>query len=164
MCRSLLAALLLVGCGAPTATDLGTHQPERVLGAIDRGPLAREQIIDLVVGLKLRDAEGLHVLLRSLDRGFERTVAPSDFAARFAATEDDYARVLVWAQAHDLEVVRTVPGRTTVTLRGRVADVEAAFGTRLEQWADANGTFFAPTRAFFPPGDIAGLMAGVVGL
>src|SRR5690349_5476469 len=66
MRRSLLAALLLVGCGAPTATDLGTHQPERVLGAIDRGPMDRDQIVDLVVGLKLRDVEGLHTLLRSL--------------------------------------------------------------------------------------------------
>jgi kumamolisin len=161
MKRTLFTLLLCVGCGAPPSGPQN-HQPARVQGAVDRGPLARDEKIDFVVGLKLRDADGLHRLLSSQARGFEHAITPLQFADRFGASSEDYQRVLDWARNYNLEVMRTVDGRSTVTLRGAVADVERAFGTELHQWSDGNGTFFSPTVQWNPP--FAEIFNGVVGL
>jgi kumamolisin len=163
MHRPLLACLLLAGCGAPP-TDLGAHQPARVLGAIDSGPVARDESIELVLGIRLRDASGLHTMLAALERGQEKPISPAEFAARFAVGADEYQRVVDWATASGLEVTRAVPGRTTLTVRGRAEDVERAFGTRLETWVDGQGSFRAPTADFVLPESIGQYLTGVVGL
>jgi len=161
MKRTLLLYLLVAGCGA-SPTGLQPHQPARVLGAIDQGPLDRSQKIEFLVGLKPRDPVGIVQLLGAQAQGLERAVSPLTFAERFGSTADDYQRVLDWARENNLEVLRTVDGRSTVTLRGDVADVERAFGTRIHQWSDASGSFYAPMAIFQSP--FRDIFAGVVGL
>jgi kumamolisin len=161
MKRAFLAVFLCVGCGAPPS-GLQPHQPNRILGATDLGPLSRSARLDFIVGLKLRDSDGLHRLLGSQIAGLEGAISPAQFAERFSVGMSDYQRVLDWAQQNNLDVTRTVEGRTTVTVSGLVADVERAFGTHIDQWSDDSGTFFAPTVEWNPP--FAEIFNGVIGL
>ncbi|MGZ3406996.1 MAG: S53 family peptidase, partial [Polyangia bacterium] len=80
----------------------------------------------------------------------------------FAPLPDDYARLVAALRAHDLDVFDSAT-RTTVTVRGRAADVELALGTTLTRFADLNGEFRAPGELLLRAG-IDELVAGAAGL
>jgi kumamolisin len=163
--KRLAFALVLAGCGAPAAPPLGAHQPARVLGAAEIGHAGENEVVDLVIGLRARP--GVDKLLAAQkDRAaatYRRFLTPDAFAAQFGPSAAEYQRVIDWATAHGLEIVRTTPSRTTLSVRGTVPFVERAFGTRLLLWRDDRGTFRAPT-AQFSLGELDDLVVGVVGL
>jgi kumamolisin len=159
MKRILIALAFCAGCGAPPV-GVQPHQPSRVGGALDLGPLDPTTQLEFVVGMKLRDTDGLTQLLALQRKGLEGALTPAQFADRFGATADDYQSVIDWAGRYGLEVTRTVDGRSTLSLKGAVADVQRAFSTEIHRWADSDGTFYAPISAWDSPAQIG----GVVGL
>ncbi len=165
--RTLPIALALAACG-PTQPPpaVAFHQPGRIAGARDIGPADPNEIVDLVMAVKLRAPEQLPQLVRDMgDRRsaqFRKFLSPAAFAETFGATAEDYQRLADWARASGLEIVRPTPSRSTLTLRGTVAVVERAFGTHLRMFQDSRGTFRAPTSELtaWP----SALASGIVGL
>jgi kumamolisin len=165
--RTLPIALALAAC-SPSAPPpaVAFHQPGRVAKARDIGPADPNEIVDLVMAVKLRGPERLPQLVHDMgDRGssqFRHFLTPATYAEQFGATTEDYQRLVDWATASGLEVVRPTPSRSTLTLRGTVAVVERAFGTHLRMFQDSRGTFRAPTSELtaWP----AALASGIVGL
>jgi kumamolisin len=145
------------GCG-PTMTLLPSHIPDRALGATDRGAASGDETLDLVIGLKLRDPGNAGAAVGA------PALTASEFAERFGVAASDYNAVVAWAAAHDLEVVRTAAGRSTLTVRGTVAAIERAFGTSLHMYEDDLGTFRAPTAEPRLDPAMAEVVSGVVGL
>jgi kumamolisin len=164
-----IAAGALAGCSVPsTGAPMPDHQPERVIGAQDIGLVPRDEQVDLVLSLKMRDLDGVHRLLSaqndSRSSSYRQYLTPQAFGERFGTTPDDYQRVVDWATSYNLTVTRTTDSRTTVSLRGSAADIERAFGTQLHKFSDANGEFRAPTQDLSILGHIAGLIDGIGGL
>ena len=154
---------LAAACAPPPPTPgLPSHVPLRVQGAIDRGPVARDEVIRFVIGLKLHDQHLLPSARRGPGLG-ERRLAPDEFADRFAASADDYQQLVDWLVGHELTVVRTSPGRTTVTAEGTARAVERAFATELRQYEDQGGFFRAPSDEL-TLGDAGPTVGGIVGL
>ena len=95
---------------------------------------------------------------------FAFQLTPEEFAAKFGPTEQDYAAVIVFAQANGLAVRGTHPNRTLLDVSGSVADIENAFHVTMHVYqhpAEAR-TFYAPDGE--PSLDLAAPVLGISGL
>ena len=144
------------GCEAPRARVLPSQVPARVAGATALGPVGADEPIAFVLAMALDERA------RAVVADGAAPLSPEAFAAAFAPSRADYARLLATLAAGGLEVEAS-PSRTTVTVRGRAADVERALGTPLSRYADGNGLFRAPGELRLRPG-IEELVAGAAGL
>src|SRR3954452_6768424 len=89
----------------------------------------------------------------------------AEFAERFGADPADIERVEEFAADHDLEVVEADRARRTVVVRGRIADLSAAFGADLALYEHPElGTFRGRTGVMSVPADIGGAVESVLGL
>ena len=128
--------------------------PGHVISATARltatGRLPATNQLSLAIGLPLRNAAALDKLLCQLydpaSTNYHKFLTPPEFAARFGATESDYAAVRQFAAANGLAIVGTHPNRLVLDVRSRAADVERAFHVTLK-------TFHHPSepRDFFAP-------------
>ncbi len=144
---SLLGASLLGGCSSgvnPIATDaaaLASHQPARVIGARVVGRVARDQVIEFLVGLRLSDmSEVTRLVARQADRrsvDFGRFLTPAQFAATFAPSQEEYDGLAAELVRLGLTVTRKVDGRTTLSVKGPASVVEQVFGTELLEYEDS---------------------------
>jgi kumamolisin len=156
-----LALVLAGGCAATETGGVVSHRPARVQTAVEVGSVAADEPIDLVLSLRRHATVELKTFLRARAGA---SLTPREFADRYGATPDEYQRVLDWAATRHLNVVRTTPSRTTVSLVAAAADAAAAFHTRLAIYEDRRGTFRAPAvEVRFDP-EVADLIEAVVGL
>src|SRR5262249_59974155 len=86
------------------------------------------------------------------------------FDAHYGADPADVERVDAFAQAFDLTVVEVSLPRRTVVLAGTVASMNEAFGTRLEVYHCAEGTFRGRRGPLYLPVDLEPAVVGVFGL
>lgn len=153
-CLWLFALLLQMPAGPLSAAGfwLSGHVPGPVeQGAIrPLGPLPGSNQLRLAFSLPLRDAAGLTNLLSAIYRPgspeYHHYLSPSEFAARFGPTLDDYASVMHFAQTNGLTVIATHSNRLVVDVTGRVADIERALHVRLHSYRHPTESrnFFAP--------------------
>ncbi len=164
----VVLAALAAGCSNPAAPVLPVHQPGRVIGAQDVGPVDGAEEVDLVLALKRRNpnllTQAMHELADPNHTAAHHPYQPTAFGDSFGATPSDYNRVLQWCADNNLQVTRVVDSRTSITIHGTVAQVESAFGTHLRWYRDSRGTFRAPTADLTGWNGISDVVAGVVGL
>jgi kumamolisin len=164
---ALALALAVGGCSGAEPAPSG-YQPVRVSGARDVGAADRDQVIDLVISLSVRDQAALKTLIaQQNDPGssrFQKYVTPAEFGDQFGPSVADYQRVLDWAAGAGLEVTRQEPSRMSLSVRGRIADIERAFGTSLRTFEDGRGRFRAPDASFRRPDAIGDVFSSVIGL
>jgi kumamolisin len=66
--------------------------------------------------------------------------------------------------AHGFEVVQESPSRTSLNIRGTVASIEKAFGTRLDEYQDSRGRFRAPATALQLDATFSRVVVAMMGL
>ena len=159
---AIVVALISVGCSDREPLD-GAHPGPRLDGAVELGRVSPDTVLDLVIGVRLRDAVRLHKFLDAQDDTRD-SMSSDDFADAFAASAGRYARLLTWLRAQGLTIVRTAPGRTSVSARGSARAVERAFGAELHQFEDGSGRFVASVTALTLSPDVAPSVSGVVGV
>jgi kumamolisin len=178
-----LAALAFVGIlvgegamAAPTATRVAVPYPTAATPkAVDRGPLEAQSPntqIALTIALKLPDLDAAEKLLQSLstpgDPQYRQFLTAEQFAARFAPTKAEVARVIAALAKYGLSAEQTTA--TTLRVSGLPADIERAFSVTLHSYevaahGDAQGyTFYAPLSRATLPAEISTSVAAVVGL
>jgi subtilase family serine protease len=110
------------------------------------------QELDLALGLPLRNREKLTLLLAQLynPRGaqYRQFVSAQEFADAFGPTEEDYAAVRRFAEAHGFKVTKTHPNRALLDVKAPVREIERAFHVRmaLYEHPTENRAFYAPDR------------------
>lgn len=123
------------------------------------GPVDPDERVEVSVMLKPR--RGLDELEARLGQPMSR----DEFAAAYGAEPADLDSVAAFAHRQRLEVIESSQPRRTVRLAGRAADIEAAFGVRLERYRLQDGTEFrapgGPTRL---PAELEPRVQGVFGL
>lgn len=77
---------------------------------------------------------------------FHQWLTPGQFTDQFGPTEDDYRRVVHFAETHGLKVTRTHSNRMLVDVIGPVTNIEGAFQVKLRvyQHPTEHRTFYAP--------------------
>src|SRR5262245_39488643 len=120
----LLAAISLTAttrAGAPNVVKRGSRSP-LLASATDRGRANRSQRHDVVVGLALRDRDGLEAFLAAVQDPasptYHRFLTQAEFNARYAPSEADEAAVVAHLEASGLRVTERFPNRLVIRARG----------------------------------------------
>src|SRR5208283_231321 len=111
------------------------HVPAAVAKLPPLESLAATQRMRLAIALPLRSRPQLDHLLGDLydpaSPRFHQYLTASQFADTFGPSEQDYAEIAAFAQAHHLTVIGSHPNRTLLDVEGSVAAIEAAFHLEL---------------------------------
>jgi kumamolisin len=158
-------------CAQQTGLSYPAYTPEPV----DLGPLMTRPgstSISVTLALRLRSANEAEALMTALhtpgNSQFHRFLTASEFAARFAPSTADVAKVISQLAAYKLTGKQT--SATTLRVTGSPADMERAFAVSLHAYQDpAHGnvradTFHAPLGHPSIPSEMTGAVATVVGL
>jgi kumamolisin len=127
---------------------------------------APDERLEVTVLLRRGNADDLDARIRGLASGDpgDGCLSREAFAERYSAREADIAAVERFAAAHGLSVVGKHPARRTVILSGTVAQLQAAFGVELHQFAHPNGTYRGRTGEVHVPDELSGVVKAVLGL
>jgi kumamolisin len=88
----------------------------------------------------------------------------AELADAHGADPQDVAKVVSFAQGHQLVVVETNPDQRSLVLSGTTASFNAAFGTSLQNYEHAEGTFRGRVGSLTVPSDLEGIIEGIFGL
>jgi len=107
------------------------HVPAVVSRLQATGQLQGATNLNLAIGLPLRNQAALDSLLQQLydpaSPNYRQFLTPDEFTAQFGPTEEDYQKVVSFAQTSGLTVTRTHGNRMLVDVSGKVSDIEKAF-------------------------------------
>jgi uncharacterized repeat protein (TIGR01451 family) len=155
--KSLLAVCtgLLLSGAAVFAADAGLktlhgHVPAVLSRLHADGRLSATTNLTLAIGLPLRNTDALTNLLRQIydpsSTNYHRYLTPDEFTAQFGPTEQDYQKVIDFANANGLAVTRTHGNRVLLDVTGKVSDVEKAFHVTMRTYHHPSEAreFFAP--------------------
>lgn len=126
--------------------------------------------VPLTFILPLRNQEVLEELIQRLydpadQQHYGRYLSSEEFIERFAPTQEDYNKVIAYAEGLGLTVSDTHPNRMLLNVVGPTSSVEAAFKLNLHQYQLPSGRkFYAPNNEPEVPASIASIIRGVVGL
>jgi hypothetical protein len=119
------------------------------LAAINELPAATR--LNLAIGLPLRNQAALNVLLAQIydpaSPNFHHYLTPEQFTAQFGPSQEDYQKVLDFAQANGLAISTIYSNRLLVDVSGAASDINKAFHITLRtyQHPTENRTFYAPS-------------------
>ena len=156
-CQTIaLVALILFGRldSSPGAESgrkvLRGHVPAAGSQFTPKGRLPGTDELPLAIGVPLRDPAGLDQFLADVyspaSAHYRHFLTPEEFAARFSATEADYAAVRNYALAKGFKITGEHSNRQVLDVAGSVANIEQAFQIKLNRYdhPDEPREFFAP--------------------
>jgi subtilase family serine protease len=158
--RAVLVALVsvIVAASALVAViDLGS----RAGTARAIAPLDPDEEIDFSLVLAHRNTAALE---RAATDPIAHLTA-AEVGRRFGISDEDLGTVLDVSRAAGFDVVATYPQRTAVRLRGTVAEIASAFGTRVVEFEQPTGRRYrAPVPAPVVPAELRPFVTAVAGL
>lgn len=106
--------------------------------------------MNIIIALPLRNTNGFSELLREIydpkSPRYHHYLTPSQIAARFGPSEDDYNAVIAFAQTNGLRIVRRHGDHTMLTVEGAASDIERTFHLKMLVYHHPTEarTFYAP--------------------
>lgn len=133
---------VMVMCMALPALGAGAfvlhNTPSYVTTAQNMGPVDGSQTIEVSLWLKARNRPQLDALAGELynrtSPNYRHFLTHAEFATRFAPTAAEAQTVRQFLEAHNLKIVRTGPSDFFVRASGTVAQIEAAFQVKLNEY------------------------------
>jgi subtilase family serine protease len=97
---------------------------------------------------------------------FHQWLSNDEYAAHFAVSKHDIGEVVAWLKAGGFTVDTVSPTGWRIMFTGTVAQVEAAFHTRIQSYRDgvSGATHFANATEPQVPEALSGVIEGVIGL
>lgn len=135
-----------------------------VAGAQPTGPVPDDERFEVTVVVRPRQALPDLDALASQLPGQRQYMTRDDYAAKHGADPKDFALIEAFAKDHGLVVVEKNAARRSVVLSGNAASFNAAFGTSLQHYEHADGTYRGRTGGLTVPADVAEAIEGVFGL
>ncbi len=143
-------AAVFTSLAQPAGKALTGHVPAAVSRLQATGRLPATTNLNLAIGLPLRNQAALDSLLQQLydpaSPNYRQFLTPDEFTAQFGPTEQDYQKVVDFAQASGLTVTRTHGNRMLVDVSGKVSDIEKAFHVTMRTYQHP-----AEARQFYAP-------------
>ena len=167
-----VAAVLAVGAQAGSAKpQLASVQraPAAPIGATNLGAPAASASQTGYVALKPRDPQALKSFIAGVSTPhsahYHDYLKPGQFASRFGPSSSTIDAVKSQLSSDGLKVTGVARDGLLIGFSGTTANVETAFGTRLERYRSAAGiTGEQTTKAISLPANIAGDVTAVIGL
>ena len=170
-----LAALALALALAPSATAAPSSRAQ-LAGSVPRWATATRLkraaapggIVGFRVYLNWRHNAAAEALAQavsdSASPGYQHYLTPAQFRQRFAPTTDAASAVESWLTGAGFTVGYVPDNRHFVSAKGTVAQIEAAFRTRLNEYRVNGVTLRAPESALTIPSPMSARVAGVIGI
>jgi subtilase family serine protease len=125
-------------------------------------------VLRLSVSLPLRNQDALKILIQQLydpaSPSYHQYLSPEEFTARFGPTDEDYQKVVTWANRSGFTVAAQHSSRMLLEVSAPVANIERALQVTMRTYPHPTEprTFFAPDSepsvdANLPILDISGL-------
>lgn len=138
----------------PATVTLRGHVPPAVSNGKARaiGHVAADTTINFSIGLPVRNQNELERTVRQVsdpaNPNYGHYLTPQQFTERFGPTVQDYEAVKAFAKKSGFTITTEHPNRVLLSLSGRAADVEKAFGVKLNRYEHPTEAreFFAPDR------------------
>jgi len=130
------------------------------------GPADPSESVQVSVLVRRRARQEFKDRVQRIAAG-DRSVQPlsrEEYARKFGAEPADVTAIKSFAAKHSLRVVQESEARRTVVLSGTVAQVEAAFGVRLQKYDHPRGTYRGREGAVHLPSELGAVVEAVLGL
>jgi kumamolisin len=165
----LISASLFLATDALVAGVTNVELSPLVYKSTLVAPLDQSQEISVLLALPSSDPAGLAAFIKHVstpsDPLFHQYLSPEQFAQRFGGNEADYTAIKHWAEANGLTVSQESVGRTNLTVRGQVSQLQKIFKTQLNTYRTSKGeTFYSASVKPTVPVEIASKISGVLGL
>jgi hypothetical protein len=92
---------------------------------------------------------------------YHQWMSPDEFATSFGVANADIAKVETWLQQQGLTIDSVSRGRNRIRFSGSVTQIEAAFGTEIDQYTNGEETHFAPATDLTIPAAFVGSISAV---
>ncbi len=159
---------LVTGAGASAASRAVAGQPRWATRSNFVRRTSANAKIDIAVVLGWRDTAGVARLAAAVSdpnsASYGRYLTPAQFRTRFAQPASAVSTVASWLRSQGLRVGAAPANHLFVPASGTAAQLERAFGTRLNVYRVGRRTMRAPASAPRVPASLSGIVSGVVGL
>lgn len=144
----------------------GSERPP-VLNAEDQGPADPQQEAEITVYLKSKKSGA--EIESYVDKLSEEPIAERKYLSRQELSEwkgasSEDIKVEIFAAQYRLSVVKCDPGARTMFLRGKLGDLQQAFGVELKWYLAGGNSFRARSGSISLPVAVAQAIVGVFGL
>lgn len=175
----LLILTFTLNVSASTLTEssksyvrLPGHVPKQIstAKALIQPGVATDHPIPLTLVLPLRNQDQLNdFILRMNDPNdlehFGKYLTTEQYIEKFAPTEEDYERIISYAEELGFTVTHKHANRLLLNVSGSAGLVESGFQLKLKSYMLKNGRYvFGPNQNPAVPVEIASIMKGIVGL
>lgn len=159
---AVLLLLLVSSLDAQELRRVGRAAPFAAAGSPSRADSSRTTAMTIV--LRLTDPQGLAALVSAQSDPasplYRRWLSPAEFAERFGAPAETYARVVDWLRSEGF-AVRTWSNRLRVDFTGTVGQTEKTFQVTMQMHSRAGRTIMANAMAPAVPAELADAIAAV---
>ncbi len=134
----------------------------KVVGAVDSN-----QRIEITLQVRRKSGSDLDATVSKIaSQGLaaRKYLTRAELASQAGADPADIAKIDTFAHDHGLTVVEADLARRTVKLSGRVADLSAAFGVKLQRYKAGAVSYRGRTGSLTIPGELGGIIERVLGL
>lgn len=134
----------------------------KVVGAVDSN-----QRIEITLQVRRKSGSDLDATVSKIaSQGLaaRKYLTRAELASQAGADPVDIAKIDTFAHDHGLTVVEADLARRTVKLSGRVADLSAAFGVKLQRYKAGAISYRGRTGSLTIPGELGGIIERVLGL
>ena len=132
------------------------------------GTASGQQKLDLSVGLQMRNQQELNILLANLNNPhsalYHHYLTPQQFAAEFGPTAAQQQQVVAYLHSQGFAVTRVSSNGLLIDASADVAQVEAAFAVKINNYQVGARTFYANATAPTVPSTVSSLIVSIGGL
>jgi len=169
--RTAAAILMTTFCLLPLNAQNWTNTATRGLVlnlATDLGPAPSNNSMNILVVMPIQNQAALQQYVRNIadpnSPQYGQSLTPAQFAASYAPSSAQVQSVTSYLQQQGFQNITVEPNNLFVGATGTVAQVNAAFNTRIEQFLQNGQTVFANISYAQVPSSLSGLVVAVLGL
>jgi len=146
--------------------ELPGRYREKMPGATASGPVDSSEIVRVTVLLRRREEAQTLSAEQFAYRGPDARnyLTREEYGRLYGAAPADIAKVEAFADEYGLTISDRSPARRTVALMGTAGNMQAAFGTSLENFDSPSGSYRGRTGYLTIPANLQDVVAAVLGL
>ena len=153
----------------PSATfKIAGNTPPARQNATFTGHKISNDVLEIVVGLKMRDEHALDSLIArqqdSASPDYHHWITPDDFVRRFAPTQSDVNNVIAYLASQGLSVLQVTPNHMLIQARGMVSQIERAFSVTINNYQKGVEEYYSNDRDPSVPGSLKDVVQSVTGM